>query len=272
VSNPITPRYFAIAASSGLFTGLLAGLVGLGGAEERVPFILYGLKIPVNDMVVSNLIISLGTSGLNFALRLRAGLLPASSIPISLAMIAGSLFGAYLGATIAHRISERKFNAFLALVLSIVIARLTIDVLGGLPTSASSLPTNLGLTLAVAFGFLIGIISGTIGVAGGEYRIPVLIYTFGLPIKIAGTASQFVSLPTILVALYRHRNLGFFSRRSLVLAGVMGIPSLVGVELSQFILVASSDQFIRLVFLVILLYTVARLLLELRRPIGRGTT
>src|SRR5437879_12799440 len=86
-STTISPRYVAIAASSGLFTGILAGLVGLGGAEERIPFILYGLKVPVFDMFVSNLFISFGTSGLNFALRANAGLLTANAFVIALAMI-----------------------------------------------------------------------------------------------------------------------------------------------------------------------------------------
>jgi uncharacterized membrane protein YfcA len=260
----ITVRYVAIAATSGLLTGILAGLVGLGGAEERIPFILYGLKIPVNDMVIANLIISFGTSGLNFALRARAGLLPDSALLISLGMILGSVLGAFLGASLSHRVSERKLKSLLAAVLSIVVARISFDILGAGPAPGVALPLDLGLAVAVTFGFLIGVISGSVGVAGGEYRIPVLIFAFGLPIKQAGTASQLVSLPTIAVALWRHRNLGFLSKRSLTVAGVMGIPSIVGVALSQLILVASSDELIRVVFVAILLYTIGRILLELR--------
>ena len=264
----ITVRYVAIATSSGFFTGILAGLVGLGGAEERIPFILYGLKVPVYDMIVSNLIISFGTSGFNFALRAQAGLLPASALTISLAMIVGSVFGAFIGASISHRVSEKKLKAFLALVLSLVVARLTVEIVGGIPSSGVTIPTNLGLALAGIFGLLVGVISGSIGVAGGEYRIPILIFFFGLPIKLAGTVSQLVSLPTIAVALFRHKNLGLFTRRSLTLAAVMGIPSLAGVGLSHLILLTSSDQVIRVVFVLILLYTIIRILAELRVPSG----
>ncbi len=52
----------------------------------------------------------------------------------------------------------------------------------------------------------------------------------------------------------------------MTLAVIMGIPSLVGVAISQVILLAASDQVIRLVFLAILLYTIVRLLAELRTP------
>jgi uncharacterized membrane protein YfcA len=120
--------------------------------------------------------------------------------------------------------------------------------------------------LAAAFGLIIGVVSGSVGVAGGEYRIPVLMYVFGIPIKPAGTASQLVSLPTIVSGLYGHRSLGFFSRRSLGLALVMGIPSMLGVMVSQFILLNSTDEFIRILFALILLYTIVRLGTELLRP------
>ncbi len=259
-------RYVAIAASSGFATGILAGLVGLGGAEERIPFILFGLRVPVYDMIVSNLLISFGTSGLNFSLRALAGYFPPSSVPISLAMIVGSVIGAFIGASVAHRVSERKLKAFVAFVLSLVVVRLTVEIFGGVHSTAVVVPAFASLVLAGVLGLLVGIVSGSVGVAGGEYRIPLLIFVFGLPIKIAGTISQLVSLPTIAVGLYRHRSLGFVNRRNMTLAVVMGIPSLVGVAISQVILLAASDQVIRVVFLAILLYTIVRLLAELRTP------
>jgi len=61
-------RFVLISLGSGIFTGVLAGLVGLGGAEERIPFILYALRAPLNDMIVANLIISFATSAVNFTL------------------------------------------------------------------------------------------------------------------------------------------------------------------------------------------------------------
>lgn len=263
-SKPMTASYVLTAALSGFFTGVLAGLVGLGGAEERIPFILYALKEPLYDMVVANLVISFATSGLNFALRANEGLLPTPALIISLVMIVGSLPGAFLGASLSHRISDRKLKAFIAVVLGLVVARLSADFIAGTSPTTSTVGPYLEFPLAVVFGFLIGIIGGGVGVAGGEYRIPVLIFMFGFPIKIAGTASQLVSLPTILMALLRHTNMGFLSKRSLVVAALMGIPSVIGVIVSLRILLASGEEIIRLVFALLLTYTIVRLLLELR--------
>ena len=43
--------------------------------------------------------------------------------------------------------------------------------------------------LAAVTAFAIAAVSGSLGVAGGEMRIPALIYLFAMPIKQAGTLS-----------------------------------------------------------------------------------
>src|SRR2546427_4734064 len=256
-------RFVLISLGSGLFTGVLAGLVGLGGAEERIPFILYAIRVPLNDAIVANLIISFATSAVSFALRVQAGFVTLDAITIGAAMIVGSLMGAYAGSVLSHRLSERRLKAAIALILSLVVVRLLLDLLGGASFSVGSIPPVIELPVAAFFGLLIGIVSGAVGVAGGEYRIPVLIFLFGLGIKVAGTTSQLVSLPTILVALWKHRAMGFVTRGGLRIAAAMGIGSVVGAVIGTVILVSSSEKVVELVFALLLLYTIVRLTWEL---------
>ncbi len=253
----------------GFFTGFLAGLVGLGGAELKIPFILYFLNVPLYDMVVANLIISLATSSVNFVLRAQVGFLTYQSVLISVAMIAGTLPGAYLGAYLSHRVTPRRLKAFIAFVLSLVVIRLLADLILGAEVPNSLFPATFEPLFSGLIGVAIGIISGTIGVAGGEYRIPILVYAFALPIKIAGTASQLVSIPGMLVALFKHRDLGFVTRRALITAVMLGVPSVFGAVASTFVLLAASNQLIKIVFLLILLYTIARLTAELVQSKGK---
>ena len=58
----------------------------------------------------------------------------------------------------------------------------------------------------VIAGFLIGVAAALMGVAGGELLIPTLVLLFGADIKLAGSLSLAVSLPTMLVgfASYSH--------------------------------------------------------------------
>lgn len=60
-------------------------------------------------------------------------------------------------------------------------------------------------TVAGVFaGFAIGVVAALMGVAGGELLIPTIVLLFAVDIKIAGTLSLLVSVPTMLVAFARY--------------------------------------------------------------------
>src|SRR3989449_4389702 len=93
----------------------------------------------------------------------------------------------------------------------------------------------------------------------------------GSRLKSAGPASQFVSLPTIAVAWWRHRRLGFFTRPSLTTAAILGIPSVVGAALTGLLVAGLATSYIEITFILLLAYTVVRLLAEITQsPIRRG--
>jgi uncharacterized protein len=83
---------------------------------------------------------------------------------------------------------------------------------------------------AHAAGFVIGIVAALLGVAGGELLIPTLVLLFGADIKLAGSLSLAVSLPTMLVGFARYsRDRGFVvlgENRRFVL--VMAAGSILG--------------------------------------------
>jgi uncharacterized membrane protein YfcA len=60
------------------------------------------------------------------------------------------------------------------------------------------------MAAGVAAGFVIGIVAALLGVAGGELLIPTLVLLFGVDIKLAGSLSLAVSLPTMLVGFARY--------------------------------------------------------------------
>jgi len=258
----VTPKKVAASIGYGSLIGLLAGLVGLGGAEERMPFILYYLRLSLEDMITANLLISFAVSGFNFATRFNAGVWSSDAVYPALAMIVGSIPGAYVGASLSHRVSQRALKAFISILLSIVIARVLYGLVIGGAASTQSGVSTLELVISILGGLGIGIISGSCGVAGGEYRIPVLTYLIGLPLKTAGTASQLVSLPTIAVALWRHRRLGFFTKPSLTTAAILGMPSVVGAALTGLLVAGLATLYIEITFVLLLSYTVIRLLAE----------
>ena len=77
---------------------------------------------------------------------------------------------------------------------------------------------------------MIGVVAALMGVAGGELLIPTLVLLFGVDIKLAGSLSLAVSLPTMLVGFARYsRDRSFVvlaENRSFVL--VMAAGSILG--------------------------------------------
>jgi uncharacterized protein len=82
----------------------------------------------------------------------------------------------------------------------------------------------------VVAGFSIGVVASLLGVAGGELLIPTLILLFGIDVKLAGSLSLAVSLPTMLVGFARYSRDSTFvvllRNRAFVL--IMAAGSIVG--------------------------------------------
>lgn len=67
-----------------------------------------------------------------------------------------------------------------------------------------NLPVLIRIGLGMVAGVLIGVVAALMGVAGGELLIPTIVLLYGTDIKIAGSLSLLVSLPTMLVAFARY--------------------------------------------------------------------
>jgi uncharacterized membrane protein YfcA len=79
-------------------------------------------------------------------------------------------------------------------------------------------------------GFIIGVVASLLGVAGGELLIPTLVLLFGADIKLAGSLSLAVSLPTMLVGFTRYTRDQSFAvvGRNKAFLLVMAAGSIVG--------------------------------------------
>ncbi len=213
--------------------GLLGGLIGLGGAEFRLPVLAGVFGYRARRAVALNLSISLIT--LVSALLIRGGTLSLEPVlnllPVIVAMICGAVSSAYFGAALVHRVSEHLLERIIVLLLVVIGSALIIEAF--LPQEVPELlPEALFWRIAagVVFGLFIGLVSSLLGVAGGELIIPTLIFAFGAGIKAAGTASLLISLPTVAVGVFRHARLGAFSERRDLTETVapMGVGSVIG--------------------------------------------
>ncbi|WP_234051842.1 MULTISPECIES: sulfite exporter TauE/SafE family protein [unclassified Xanthobacter] len=223
------PRLLGAFAGGGSI-GALGGLIGLGGAEFRLPLLIGAFGFGALEAVILNKAMSLVVVA--FALPFRMSTVPLSALAahwdIILNLLAGSLIGAWLGAGWATKLASRTLFRVIAVMLGIIAVVL---VLLHDPDGAQ-VPFHGGalMMLGTIAGFVIGIFASLLGVAGGELLIPTLVLLFGADIKLAGSLSLAISLPTMLVGFARYSQDRSFAvlGRNKAFVGIMAIGSIAG--------------------------------------------
>lgn len=228
-----------IAFASGAVIGALGGLIGLGGAEFRLPLLLAVFGFVALEAVILNKAISLIV--VVSALAFRSTAVPIADVfaewPVLVNLLAGSLLGAWLGADIATRLSARALHQIISMLL-VVIALVLAFAHDPAAPQAPIAQGVLLIALGLIAGLIIGVIASLLGVAGGEFLIPALVLMFGIDIKLAGSLSLAISLPTMLVGLARYsrdRSFGVVRLNSR-LTIVMAAGSIVGAYLGTLLL------------------------------------
>lgn len=183
---------------------MLGGMIGLGGAEFRLPLLIGVFGFAALQAVIVNKALSLVVVLSALPARLLA--VPAATVagqwPVIVNLLAGSLIGAWLGASWATRMRSATLYRVLAGLMVLIAAALTAnhtDTISALHLDAGP-RTVAGLVAGVG----IGMVAALMGVAGGELLIPTIVLIYAVDIRTAGSLSLAVSLPTMLVAFTRY--------------------------------------------------------------------
>lgn len=216
--------------ASGAAVGLLGGLIGLGGAEFRLPLLIGLFGFAALQAVILNKAMSLVV--VLTALPARLASIPLDSMAshwsVAANLLAGSLLGAWAGASLATRLRTAVLYRVLGALLVLIAAALFASHQGTL--ESLSIEGVAQVVVGVIAGFGIGVVASVMGVAGGELLIPTIVLLYGLNIKLAGSMSLAVSLPTMVVAFTRYSRDNSFrvlsEHRRFV--GLMVIGSIIG--------------------------------------------
>lgn len=226
-----SPSRLAKAVVAGCAIGTLGGLIGLGGAEFRLPLLIGMFGFVALSAVILNKAMSLIVVAAALVFRTRA-------VPVELVLenwatvvnlLAGSLAGAWFGAGWATRMRHETLYKVIALLLVLIAGALILEHF--LIGEAKPVLTGWAqMASGVVAGFAIGVVASLLGVAGGELLIPTLVLLFGADIKLAGSLSLAVSLPTMIVGFTRYSRDDSFAvlRRNKPFVFAMAAGSLVG--------------------------------------------
>lgn len=227
-----------LAFGAGAAVGVLGGLIGLGGAEFRLPLLIGVFGFAVLQAVIVNKAMSLLVVLVALPVRLFTvsfdELSPHLLVVVNL--LAGSVVGAWLGASWATRMRSATLHRVLAALLVMIAAVLVLSHLG--TVQPLSVPTPVLVLLGVVAGVFIGAVAAVMGVAGGELLIPTIVLLYAVDIKTAGSLSLLVSLPTMLVAFAWYRQDQSFQvlRLSKGFVLVLALGSIAGTLAGGFLL------------------------------------
>jgi uncharacterized membrane protein YfcA len=252
-------REKAIAALAGLVTGAAAGLVGVGGGEFRMPVLVRIVKFPLRTAAGVNLVVGLATVTVSLWRRWAQRTVLWDEINIAVVMIAASLMGSVIGSLLRKRLRVPVLRTTVSIYLVIVGAWMVYEAITHTDYGFSGPSGVWRVVLAFIIAFVIAVVSGVFGVAGGEMRIPALMYLFGIPIKAAGTLSLLVSIPTVAGAAATDRRIGHLPNTVLAPALILAVASIVGVLVGASFVATISQQATKGVLGVILILATVRM-------------
>ena len=168
------------------------------------------------------------------------------------------MVGAWLGVRSAHRARDPKLARAMRLYL-FAIGLLFLYEAFHFPHLDLDRDVPAALVVGVLGGVAVGWVARVFGVAGGELRIPLLVYVFGAPLKIAGTLSTIAALPAVALAFagYAIRD-HVRSISGYMLIVVLSAASLVGATIGVALLPTVSDAVLRLLLGTVLVISAIR--------------
>jgi uncharacterized protein len=242
---------------AGAAVAVLGGLIGLGGAEFRLPLLIAVFELYPQRAIRINLLVSVATLAVSAIARLgfTHDTHVTDYMPEIATMITGGIFAAWIGAGALLRIPKARLVAVIAMLL-VAIAGLLVAETKFAGSTHLALPADQLVRVPVALfaGVVVGTVSSMLGVAGGELVIPILIFIFGADIKTAGTSSVLISVPIVIAGITRHVMTGHFRSRSMLtyLVLPMSIGSAVGAVAGGYMAASAPSDALRIVLAVIL--------------------
>jgi len=176
-----------IALVLALLIGVALGALGGGGSIVTLPILVYAAGIPPKSAVGMSMAIVGGTSLLGSYFHWRVGnflLKPA------LLFSATGILGAYIGSSGTHLVSSSVLMLLFSGLMLVVGVRMLAH-----RQRLSASQTTCSISRCVLSGFVVGLVTGFLGVGGGFLIVPALIWFAGLDARRAiGTSLGIIAV------------------------------------------------------------------------------
>ena len=275
----------------GAAAGLFGSLLGLGGGVLLVPLLTLGFGLPLREAVGVSLVAVIMTSSAAAGVYLERHV---ANLRLGMSLELFTATGALVGGSIAFLLDERVLEVLFAVLLAYVAVSMVrgrgateddgpadtaaADDAAGAGDPAMAPPTDpagavrqalarldgpgyavRNLPLGVVGSLGAGLISALLGVGGGIVKVPLMNLGMGVPLRVATATSNLmigITAAASAVIYMIHGGIDAY------VAGPTAIGVFVGATVGSRVSHRIDLRYLRLLFVVVLLYTAAQMLLK----------
>lgn len=243
----------------GLVAGALGGILGVGGGVIMVPLMTEVLKFRQQEAHGTSLVAVVFTAipgSIIYYLHGSADI--AASVIVATMALLTVRFGAQYCCLLPETTLKRYFGLLL-LFLSIMLV-----VKPWLPQFVDiASPVWIRWSVLVILGAMTGFISGMLGVGGGILMVPMMVLLAGMTQHTAQGISLLAMIPASTLGAWTHWKLG--NTRTRILPGLV-VGVLAGVYAGGSLAHRVAEMGLRLIFMILLVYTAIRYLRTKAKP------
>ncbi|MEA1969974.1 MAG: sulfite exporter TauE/SafE family protein [Thermodesulfobacteriota bacterium] len=233
-------------------SSLILTMIGLGGGLVFSPFFVL-IGFPISTAVAASLFLN-GIAALSALIVYMQKKMVDYSVAIPL--VVTSLLGAPIGALMTHRINTKIFFVILAMVLFLAAMRMLFS--KKVESQGEKVSWQVRILGGGVIGLLIGFMGGLLGIGGGVFIVPLLIYLIKVPTKVAAASSIFIVCFSSFSGFAVHAATSSLDWRFIILASIC---SFAGGQIGSRIMAEKlKGKTIRVLFGIILLLMCTKLL------------
>lgn len=227
-------------------------MVGLGGGLIFSPLFIL-LQFPIHTAVSASLFLN-GIAAISAAITyFRKKMV---DVKIGLPLIISSSLFAPLGAYATSKVNLQLFTAILAVVILLAAVRMIFS--KKVESEGKEIATAYKIMGGAVIGMVIGFVAGLLGIGGGVFIVPLLIYVLGVPTKTAAATSIFIVVFSSFSGFIAHVSIAVPDWRFILMAALF---SFTGGQLGSRIMAEKlKSRTIRRIFGVVLLVFVLKLI------------
>lgn len=258
---------------TGLGTGVLGALLGIGGGVFLIPVLVLLLRVPMYIAIAASLLSVVATSSAAASVYLKNHLTNVRlGMTLEIATTTGGIVGGLLAVHIGEKILEYLFAGIMIVTAFAMWKRPSREPfseehpqghLGGeyddrvlkqrVSYGVERVPLGLGISLAA------GALSGLLGIGGGVIKVPAIVLGMRVPLRAATATSDFMIGVTALASAYIYYSRGHMD---ILVAGPASVGTFLGSVFGAHLATRLHSKILTGIFALILALTAVEMLLR----------